>query len=427
VNEQDVRQAVSDAGRRLKASGLIAGTWGNISIKLDDIYMIVTPSGMDYEIATSNDMVKVNYHDNSYEGKIKPSSEMKLHTEIYRSREGINAVIHTHSMNASSVAAARSEVPVILDKMDEVLGGPIKVAKYALPSTKKIVRETVKALVGRKGALMANHGAIGIGKDLEEAFETCQMVEYACRVFIESKAGKSSKSIYEVNVNLKYNLLELSTIEEKKRALCNAHAQLQSGDLIGSDVGSLSLRLDDVKMLITPQSKVDDKIVIDDILEVEYLTTNEGSKDTSDMLKIHSTLYRAKPNIDSVVITNSNNGKAVSQNNKKMGAILDDMVQIIGPNVRVVETDTPITYKMINKINRGIRRRNGVLTTNHGSITVGHDLEEAFTACIVMEKAYKTCVDSKYLGGAKSINILEAILMRQFYLLKYSKQRKITK
>ncbi|MCT4590076.1 MAG: class II aldolase/adducin family protein [Carboxylicivirga sp.] len=189
------KQQVIEGGKRLLAEGLVARTWGNVSIRLDDTYMLITPSGRPYEELTSDDIVLVNYHTSKYEGSVKPSSEKELHCEIYRSRKKVNAVIHTHQMNASTVAAARREVPPILDDQAQIIGPNVRVADYALPSTKKITRVTVKALKGRNAALMANHGAVCIGRDLDEAFVVCQVLEKACKAFIEAEFLGGAKSI----------------------------------------------------------------------------------------------------------------------------------------------------------------------------------------------------------------------------------------
>lgn len=190
-----IRNLVCEAGRRMRGSGLVAGTWGNISIRLDSDNMIITPSGIAYEHAMPDDMAMMNIQNLKWEGNRKPSSEAKLHAQIYKERKNINAIIHTHSMNASTVAAARRDVPPILDDMAQIIGPSIRVAKYALPSTKKIVKETVKALKGRNAALMANHGAIGIGRDIEEAFTVCQVLEKSCKAFIEAEFLGGAKSI----------------------------------------------------------------------------------------------------------------------------------------------------------------------------------------------------------------------------------------
>ena len=157
------REQLVKAGLRLVKEGLVSRTWGNISVKVNESEMLITPSGRIYEDLDPVDMVLVNFRTDKYDEKKKPSSEFKLHTEIYRSRPKINAVIHTHQMNASTCAAARRVVPPVLDDMAQIIGPSVRVADYALPSTKKIVRVTVKALKGRNATLMANHGAVCIG------------------------------------------------------------------------------------------------------------------------------------------------------------------------------------------------------------------------------------------------------------------------
>jgi len=191
----EIRQAVITAGLRLVKEGLVSRTWGNVSVRIDDTFMAITPSGRKYDDLQEKDIVIVNYHDYKYKGNIKPSSELKLHGEIYKTRKDINAVIHTHQMNASTVAAARREVPPILDDMVQIIGPSVRVADYALPSTKKIVTKTLKALKGRNAALMANHGAVCAGRDLDEAFVVCEVLEKACKAFIEAEFLGGAKSI----------------------------------------------------------------------------------------------------------------------------------------------------------------------------------------------------------------------------------------
>ena len=176
------------------AEGLVAGTWGNISIRLDGKSMAITPSGGDYLSLTPEDIAIVQFEDGSYEGP-KPSSEKKLHMQIYKERKEINAVIHMHSMNASTVAAARREVPPILDDLAQIIGPSVRVADYALPSTKKIVKVTMKALKGRMAALMANHGAICLGRSIDEVFTCCAVLEKGCKAFIEAEFLGGAKSI----------------------------------------------------------------------------------------------------------------------------------------------------------------------------------------------------------------------------------------
>jgi L-fuculose-phosphate aldolase len=186
--------------------GLVERTWGNISIRVDDTYMLITPSGRPYEDLTPDDIVLVSYHDCSYEGKVKPSSEKGLHCAIYLDRKKINAVIHTHQANASTVAAARRELPPVLDDMTQIVGPTVRVADYALSSTARLARKTVKALRGRNAALMANHGAVCIGRDLDEAFVVCQVLEKACKTFIEAEFLGGAKTINKFEARLMHQV-----------------------------------------------------------------------------------------------------------------------------------------------------------------------------------------------------------------------------
>jgi L-fuculose-phosphate aldolase len=201
-----IRQQIIEGGLRLVKEGLVARTWVNISIRVDETHMLITPSGRTYEDLTPEDIVLVNYHTSKHEGVIKPSSEKELHCEIYRTRKKIHAVVHTHQQNASTVAAAHREVPPILDDMAQIIGPSVRVAEYALPSTKKITKKTVSALKGRKAALMANHGAVCVGRDLEEAFVVCQVLEKACKAFIEAEFLGGAKSINKFEAHLMHQI-----------------------------------------------------------------------------------------------------------------------------------------------------------------------------------------------------------------------------
>jgi L-fuculose-phosphate aldolase len=218
-NLDNIKQQVINAGKRLLVEELVSRTWGNVSIRVDDQFMVITPSGRPYAELTLDDIVLVNYRTSKYEGNIKPSSEKELHCEIYRTRKEIGAVIHTHQMNASTVATARREVPPILDDMAQLIGPSVRVAEYALPSTKKIVTKTVKALDGRMAALMANHGAVCIGRDIEEAFVVCQVLEKACKAFIEAEFLGGAKSIGKIEAWMMHQffLKKYSTMGKKNK------------------------------------------------------------------------------------------------------------------------------------------------------------------------------------------------------------------
>lgn len=190
---QEAKKQVCAAGLQLLREGLVARTWGNVSIKVNDRQMVITPSGRKYDELTPEDMVLVDFYTWKYEGNIKPSSELKLHGEVYKTRTHINSVIHTHQMFASIVAAAQKDVEVLDETHRKILGAAvIKTAPYALPNTKKITVETAKAIESSNAALMANHGVVCIGTTLENAFEVARTLEKACEMFIASKKKKTA-------------------------------------------------------------------------------------------------------------------------------------------------------------------------------------------------------------------------------------------
>lgn len=205
MNAEEAKIMVRDAGLRLVNAGLTAGTWGNISVRIDSDYMAITPSGGEYTLLQPDDITIVNFHDGSYEG-LKPSSEKSLHMAVYLNRSEINAVVHTHSPNASVVAAARREVPPVLDDLAQIIGPTLRCADYALPSTKKIVRTTMKALRGRNAALMANHGAVCLGRDVEEVFTCCEVLEKGCKAFIEAEFLGGAKEINKFEAALMHQI-----------------------------------------------------------------------------------------------------------------------------------------------------------------------------------------------------------------------------
>lgn len=218
-NLNEKKKLIIDAGLRLLEEGLVARTWGNVSIRVDKDHMLITPSGRRYDGLTTDDIVLVNINTSEYEGSIKPSSEHKLHSGIYLTRPEINGIIHTHQMNASTCAAARREVPPVFDDMAQIIGPSVRVAPYAPSSTRKIVKGTIKALKGRMAALMANHGAVCIGRDLDEAFVVCQILEKACKAFIEAEFLGGAKSINKFEAYLMHQayLKKYSAQDRKNR------------------------------------------------------------------------------------------------------------------------------------------------------------------------------------------------------------------
>ncbi|MDD4312891.1 MAG: class II aldolase/adducin family protein [Eubacteriales bacterium] len=179
VREREIRAEIVSYGRRLQEEGLLQGTWGNLAVRYDEKYMLCTPSGLDYRLLTPEDIVKVELATLEYGEQRKPTSEKRLHRDVFAARADVGAVIHTHAKRCGVFAAARQSICCIEGEMKRLVGDEMRCAGHALPSTKKLSRVALKALGNRNGCLLMNHGVICCGTDLEGAYLACKAAEDA--------------------------------------------------------------------------------------------------------------------------------------------------------------------------------------------------------------------------------------------------------
>ena len=186
--ELELRQELVDYGNKLVKKDLVQGTWGNLSVRLDDEYMLVTPSGIDYARLTPGDMVKVKIDDLSYdESGLKPTSEKVLHAAIYKNRADICGIIHTHSTYCSVFAAAVKPLIPEDEKGLEVFGNYVDIADYGTPGSKALGENTMKALGDNFGAIMAHHGMVTCGKSLKRAFKNAVILEESAKDYLDKR------------------------------------------------------------------------------------------------------------------------------------------------------------------------------------------------------------------------------------------------
>ena len=184
VEVQSAREAIVAMGKELIERKLVAGSWGNISVKIADGVYAVTPSGRGYASQEPKDIVIIDNACSTLDGELTPSSESKLHTAIYSACPEAKAIIHTHSIYASALAAMRKPVPAIIEDIVQIIGGRVNCAEYALPGTQELADNAVAALNGRKAVLLANHGTVCWGKSLEDALIVSEILEKAAQIAI---------------------------------------------------------------------------------------------------------------------------------------------------------------------------------------------------------------------------------------------------
>jgi L-fuculose-phosphate aldolase len=153
----------------------------------------VTPTGARLDEVKPQQVAVVGLDGALLEGELAPSSELGLHLGIYR-RGDAAAVVHTHSPFATALACVIDELPVV-HYQTLGLGGPIRVAPYATFGTPELAALTLTALEGRSAALMANHGAIAVGPDLDTAMEHARLLEWACELYWRAAAVGTPRAL----------------------------------------------------------------------------------------------------------------------------------------------------------------------------------------------------------------------------------------
>ena len=180
------REQLLKIAQKLIATGLNKGTAGNASVRCEGGFL-VTPSGMAVEDMSASSMIKMQF-DGSYEAEkiqpnIKPSSEWRFHCDILKSRPEINAVIHTHSMFATTLACLHKDIPPFHYMIAVTGADTIRCAPYALFGSQALSDNALAALIDRKACLLANHGMIALGRDLGDALAVTIEVENLCEQY----------------------------------------------------------------------------------------------------------------------------------------------------------------------------------------------------------------------------------------------------
>ncbi|MGW0085563.1 class II aldolase/adducin family protein [Streptomyces sp. NPDC003393] len=178
------RELVATA-RRTVADGLVVGTSGNVSVRVGET-VLVTPSGVPYDRLTPDDITGVRLDGRQVLGTLVPTSELPMHLAIYRATDAA-AVVHTHAVHATAVSTLVPELPLV-HYMAAALGGPVRVAPYATYGTEELAQNMLRALAGRSGCLLQNHGTVTHGATLDQAYDRTAQLEWMCRLWLTASS-----------------------------------------------------------------------------------------------------------------------------------------------------------------------------------------------------------------------------------------------
>lgn len=182
------KKLVLEAAQRMAEKGFVVGTAGNLSMRVREPggreLMLITPTSRYYDSISVDEIVVVDFDGKLVEGEYSPSVETMMHLGVYKARRKVNAVIHSHPIYSSALAVAGMDIPPIVDDQVTYLGGGIKVAEYALSGSQDLVANVLAALGPRNAVMLANHGAVCVGRDMRDAFTNLEMLEKTAKIYI---------------------------------------------------------------------------------------------------------------------------------------------------------------------------------------------------------------------------------------------------
>ena len=186
-DNRELREEIIDACLYLSKLGFCIGTWGNVSVRVQEGF-IITPSAVNYDLLQPNDLVLVSMEGERIKGSKPPSSEMQLHRKLFINRPEFGAIVHTHSPYASSVAAAHHTIPVSVEDMAQLIGGEVRCTPYISSADHEGLANAAWETMGHDSAavLLANHGPVVGGRTLAETVIAAQVLEKAAMMYIHA-------------------------------------------------------------------------------------------------------------------------------------------------------------------------------------------------------------------------------------------------
>ena len=220
MQEAEARHQIVEAGKRLRDRFFIASNDGNISARLSDTELLVTPTGMNKGDIAADQILKIDMQGSVLSGGLKPSSETKMHIAVYKVRPDVQAIVHAHPPVATGFAAChvRLDQDVILP---EVIFGLSKIgfAEYGTPTTNQIPDAVVKEIPDCEAVLLSNHGALTVGPDVMQAYYRMEVLEMYARVRLVTRIIGEPKPLSQTEVTELFRIRDQQGWGRKKPGL----------------------------------------------------------------------------------------------------------------------------------------------------------------------------------------------------------------
>ena len=181
----EARREVCHYAKKMWELGLVVWSAGNVSRRIDDRRIAVTPSAVPYESMVDEQVVIVDIAAGAAE-EGTPSYELPMHLGVYRARPDVQAIVHTHAPYITTLSVLRRPLPPIIDELVLYLGGTIEVTDYAFTGTEAVGTNVVRTLGDRAGVILANHGNVCIGRTLDHAMHVAVVMENCAQVYVQA-------------------------------------------------------------------------------------------------------------------------------------------------------------------------------------------------------------------------------------------------
>lgn len=202
----EIKKEICEIGRRIYEKGFVAANDGNISVKVSDNEFYCTPTGVSKGYMTPDMIIRIDGQGNKLEGRLNPSSEIKMHLRVYKERPDVNAVVHAHPPTATAFAVCNRPLDKYILPEAVLTIGTVPVCDYGTPSTMEIPESLDPYIQDHDAFLLQNHGALSVGNTLMKAFFVMDEVEYYAKIcLLASQIG----DLQELNCSELEKLMDL--------------------------------------------------------------------------------------------------------------------------------------------------------------------------------------------------------------------------
>ena len=251
-SEAELRKEIIEAGRRLYEKDFVASNDGNISARLTERELLITPTGVSKGFMTPDQILKVDYQGNLVTGFMKPTSEMKMHLAVFNCREDVQAIVHAHPPTATGFAVAGESLDKI--SLPEVVYnlGQIRLSEYATPTTEEVPQSVAKHITCSDAVLLANHGAITVGDNVLDAYYKMETLEAVAKITLVARTLGNENVLSDEQKQVLYKIREKMgkpVYTEKECGTCDLPKQ-DVASAVEQTAGKLKIGSEEIKVIV---------------------------------------------------------------------------------------------------------------------------------------------------------------------------------